>query len=414
MRTWLIIGILSLATVLFGQGLGFDFQRIGSTQGLPSDNVQHLIKDRQGYLWLTTGKGLCRYDGYRFLVSDLKWSLSEGLALDDKGNIICAMGAESLLRMNPITIRIDTLLMANLSNGEVSDDHFYNPAFNLKERSIWTVTQDFVRRTRLDSGVSTTYNFDLKIDVGHRTSFQAYGNAFYMATMSGLFTYAENGQWELVKDFKGKNLYASCIGDGAVWTASTDGKIWKYQVESKKSTSFTVGIEGVNSIAYGVDPYGQAAIWIGHAKGLSLYYPQSGALRQELTFQEEGIEVRQILIDDATKSVWLATNNGLYQWTEMSSMVQAVLLPATVSKPSQVNAIVSDSNPDLFWLGLSQGGVLRWNKSQKTFEHFALPIAASVNNITIIAGAIWASTNRGLFVLKRGKKHFETAPMPIP
>ncbi len=35
-------------------------------QGLPSDVVYSIIRDRSGYLWLGTDKGLCRFNGYSF------------------------------------------------------------------------------------------------------------------------------------------------------------------------------------------------------------------------------------------------------------------------------------------------------------------------------------------------------------
>lgn len=35
-------------------------------QGLPSNIVTEVLQDQKGYLWLATGNGLCRYDGYSF------------------------------------------------------------------------------------------------------------------------------------------------------------------------------------------------------------------------------------------------------------------------------------------------------------------------------------------------------------
>jgi ligand-binding sensor domain-containing protein len=38
----------------------------GGEQGLPSNIVTEVLEDQRGYLWLATGKGLCRFDGYGF------------------------------------------------------------------------------------------------------------------------------------------------------------------------------------------------------------------------------------------------------------------------------------------------------------------------------------------------------------
>ncbi len=34
--------------------------------GLPSNDIYQLLSDRNGYLWIATDGGLCRYDGYNF------------------------------------------------------------------------------------------------------------------------------------------------------------------------------------------------------------------------------------------------------------------------------------------------------------------------------------------------------------
>jgi signal transduction histidine kinase/ligand-binding sensor domain-containing protein len=41
------------------------FQRIGLEQGLPTLSVEDVVRDSDGFLWISTVMGLCRYDGYR-------------------------------------------------------------------------------------------------------------------------------------------------------------------------------------------------------------------------------------------------------------------------------------------------------------------------------------------------------------
>ena len=35
-------------------------------QGLPTNNVNEIFQDKTGYMWIATGEGLCRYDGYNY------------------------------------------------------------------------------------------------------------------------------------------------------------------------------------------------------------------------------------------------------------------------------------------------------------------------------------------------------------
>src|SRR5579872_3477135 len=44
------------------------FKNINKDYGLPSSTVFSFLQDRQGYIWLATGNGLERYNGYEFKV----------------------------------------------------------------------------------------------------------------------------------------------------------------------------------------------------------------------------------------------------------------------------------------------------------------------------------------------------------
>ena len=41
------------------------FEHITMDHGLSNGNVEAIIQDRQGFIWIGTGAGLDRYDGYR-------------------------------------------------------------------------------------------------------------------------------------------------------------------------------------------------------------------------------------------------------------------------------------------------------------------------------------------------------------
>ena len=40
------------------------FNRLSVKDGLPEGFVNSMIQDREGYIWMTTQRGLVRYDGY--------------------------------------------------------------------------------------------------------------------------------------------------------------------------------------------------------------------------------------------------------------------------------------------------------------------------------------------------------------
>lgn len=80
-------------------------QHFGESDGFSEALVQHMIQDRQGYIWLATWDGLRRYDGYRFETfktrpgdnCPLETNRFSYLAEDGNGNIICRSNWKSYL-----------------------------------------------------------------------------------------------------------------------------------------------------------------------------------------------------------------------------------------------------------------------------------------------------------------------------
>ena len=44
------------------------FRHLTTEDGLPTNRTDKIIKDSHGMIWITTGSGLCRYDGYDFKI----------------------------------------------------------------------------------------------------------------------------------------------------------------------------------------------------------------------------------------------------------------------------------------------------------------------------------------------------------
>jgi len=53
--------------LLLGQ---YNFNHYTDDKGLPSNSVSSLLKDKDGFIWVATQKGICRFDGHDFLLFD--------------------------------------------------------------------------------------------------------------------------------------------------------------------------------------------------------------------------------------------------------------------------------------------------------------------------------------------------------
>lgn len=66
-RKWLVSLLLLCACAILAQRI-ISFRKISVNDGLAQSSITYLMQDSRGYIWITTGDGLCRYDGYSFKV----------------------------------------------------------------------------------------------------------------------------------------------------------------------------------------------------------------------------------------------------------------------------------------------------------------------------------------------------------
>ena len=83
-----LILIINLQSILYLFEDGFidierqpgypNYEQISVEQGLPSKHINEITQDKQGFIWIATQSGLCRYDGFNIKVykSTLKDSSS--------------------------------------------------------------------------------------------------------------------------------------------------------------------------------------------------------------------------------------------------------------------------------------------------------------------------------------------------
>jgi ligand-binding sensor domain-containing protein/signal transduction histidine kinase len=99
---------LSLANLLYAQT--FRFEHLGSENGLENLDIQAIIQDKQGFIWIATMGGLHRFDGYNSKVfnyeSEKKTGISSNLVYslyEDKNGFIWIGTRYGLNRFNPKT-----------------------------------------------------------------------------------------------------------------------------------------------------------------------------------------------------------------------------------------------------------------------------------------------------------------------
>jgi len=92
------LGFLGKTSYCFSQKTSYDFsqiENISTRQGLSNNNIESLLQDSRGFIWIATNYGLQRYDGYNFKLYNYDPADSNSISpggnfslLEDKSGLI--------------------------------------------------------------------------------------------------------------------------------------------------------------------------------------------------------------------------------------------------------------------------------------------------------------------------------------
>ncbi|MBK7761897.1 MAG: hypothetical protein IPI46_00805 [Bacteroidetes bacterium] len=132
---------------LFAQISSWNHTHYTTKDGLPSNIIRNMVQDHDGFLWIVTECGLCRFDGDEFIrvLHDDKDSTTiptdhlNFIALSPNGHLLVSTSL-GIFVMNPKTMRGYTI-HARLTKERINlDDNFRNIYVNTALRKIFVIT----------------------------------------------------------------------------------------------------------------------------------------------------------------------------------------------------------------------------------------------------------------------------------
>lgn len=119
--------------------------------GLPQNSVKDVVKDKYGFLWISTEKGITRFDGNRFLTSDFKQNTNRF------NNFMGSIEKDSILNVNDQ--ENDYVLIKNrkLSHIEISNRPKSKIIYENKEYTIYN-------KTSIGLNIFPDYRFFIRLD----------------------------------------------------------------------------------------------------------------------------------------------------------------------------------------------------------------------------------------------------------
>jgi signal transduction histidine kinase/ligand-binding sensor domain-containing protein/AraC-like DNA-binding protein len=428
---FLVLAFLSLiCTNLNAQQSSFSFINFSSKDGLSSNIVNAIHKDRYGYMWFGTDDGLNKFDGVNFTLYKHKPDDSTsigangiaGICEDHEGNLW--FGTDGILsrydwKKNAFinykftrfgSIRslctdhlgnvwvggYDGLFMFNPRTGNLK--HYGNDPSGKKESKLVsnTVISAFEdSRKRLWIGT----NAGLHLYMRNSDSFKVFLNS-----PTDPFSISNNAVRDITEDSTGNVWFATLEGLNKLQADGTSFKHYKHNA----SDIHTLSHDKVYTIA--VDNYGK--IWAGTENGLSILDLVSDKFTRIVSDKRKqysliGKSIRSIFIDN--KGIyWVGTNHGGVNKYDKNlaffNLRQSNPVDPFGLSNSFVSSFVEYPNGDIY-IGTDGGGLNLYHPKTGLFEHPKLTPDDKYKNLSILAmervgNDLWIGTFQdGVYVL---------------
>ena len=371
-------------------------QQLSVDEGLPHTDVSSILQDTDGYVWIGTYSGLCRYDGNVLQCYDMSNSILQSSrirALLLLGDLLY-VGTEN----GGVTV-YDTRQDRFIRNIKVPGNcvNYLFPAFD--GGSVWVCANDALMEVTREGDAYSTASFSLR---GHPQAGCAVGPDEILTNVAGMLgIFSKQEGFRKIKDDLFVNSFLSIGEDKIIITASQGTFI--YDVNSQE-------LKGLNSFNSRNAIATESGIIVGTEHHGVLRYDIKGVLTEKITpwnasSQNSDIELSTVFMDDAGV-IWLGTNgSGCFRSTQTNRAFR--LCQPFLDGGGQIVTMYVDSK-DRLWvssrdgrLSVYQGERGREVNVRSLAALGSMPVSAIYEDASgnIFLGA-W---NKGVYVIGSGE-----------
>ncbi len=372
------------------------FERFTENDGLSQSTVKTIMQDNFGYLWIGTGYGLDKYDGYEF--QNFQHSKQDSLSISDsyirtiyqdKDNSIWIGTRNGLNRIN---------FFDNLANDKICFQHFLYDSSNtssISNNNIEAIYQDHSGQI----WIGTTHGLN-KLDIENTKKETSFKFVRYFNDPYNPETISSNRISSLIEDNYG-NLWIGTLGGGLNKLNLKTNKISHYFNEGSPSYSHYI-------ITLFVDHNG--TLWMGtYGGGLIKFNPENELFK--VYKNDSGINSLSnnhvfSIKEDRDGFLWIGTfGGGINKFDPVNEMFHSYNHIAT--EPNSLNSDLIYSvfidNSNNLWAGSDKGLNKLDLKPIKFFHYKNSPHDSNsiqdnfVNSLVEDhTGNLWIATNKGL------------------
>ncbi|CCH03121.1 histidine kinase [Fibrella aestuarina BUZ 2] len=386
---WLLATLVGLLTTLptLAQQPDPSFERFTTDEGLASDYVTALLKDRRGFLWVGTSNGLSRFDGQRFKTYRRRnvpnsllgnYVVNEGLTEAPDGILWIATN-RGLCRFDPVSEQFRAIPIPPQRDGQADNDYTSPLRFD-RQGFGWFSSKYSLYRLDPKTDRLTAYPLPTVIDNAYAEAYidrrgrcwlNHAGRLYQFDPGRGQFRHclAINRQQQADSTVQFRSFYEDA--QGRLLLSGSQG-VWQFEASRNAfipaadlPTSFVLALQADRL------PNGQAFWWLGggpsglmaHVPGTQ--HPSSFERHTDDRLSHNGGAALTFLRDPQSGIVWIGTDMGLEKVDRYAIRFRRKLLtPASSNaRPAFVASVRPDTRDDnTAWLAVRGMGLVRWNR----------------------------------------------------
>lgn len=340
--------------ILLAQPPDIRFEHISTEHGLSHSSVTGIIQDRRGFIWVSTGDGLNRYDGYSCRVfrhdpadtTSLSVNWTSSILEDENGIIWLGTNGGGLVRFDPSTEKFEQFRHDSTDAHSLSTD-FVTVEFEDHEGMLWLATQNGLNVFDRKTGKTVHYF--------HETA----------------DPHSISSNWVTC---------LTLMRDGAVWAGTIDA-LNVFEPATKTFTRFLPDPKSHRSLSSGninaIYEDRSGTVWIAtYGGGLDRLNRATGTFRHYRHHSSNpnslANDIVYTIFEDDAGYLWLGTRDGLDVFdknTETFHHFRNEPKNPTSLSNNNVSAIYRDRSGTI-WVGTYGGGINKVITERKKFKHY--------------------------------------------
>ncbi len=441
----------------------YKFRQYGVEDGICHPFVYTVIQDTKGYIWLGTGEGLCRYNGFEFDGDFEADSLPDAFVKkshrDSEGNLWFGHNDGSITLYDGTEFLVmDIEDKINSTINGIAEDPEGRIVFATQNQGLIIIDEDHgveiiqePFKRKLISSISFTpegqllvgafdglhlYGYDFSADT---ITYQSKISAVPNTQITAIVYDGQRGHFWIGSQDEG--LYALRLDENNPAASSSekignDGileytSILSITVDREGYLWLSTRGEGVYKLAVSVDDLSITEfVNFGEHNGLGSKYTTdvfqdmegnfwistygnglAGLFDEAFTFHDyqdqTGTTLSSVLTDE--EGFWMAGNGKLVRYNTGLQSTMKEYGPGSGLPMDKITALYEDDKGYL-WIGTGNSGLYRMNVEQEVISRYFISQNSLENIVNAIDGAgdiIWMATNNGVFSINFGTGKME-------